>query len=102
METNKAQMKQMKEWLKAEAIELRKLKNAIKIEARAGHIGAAGTLQSNLFCKKDEYRHKHIAYSMAKGKTYEQIESSVIYGHEPRMKLIQSYLDDLCESEAIA
>lgn len=99
MEANKTEMKKMKQWLKDEAIRLRELKSEIKAEARAGHIGKAGSLQYDLYLDRLTYRWNHIAYSMAKGKTYEQIESHTKDGNTPNMNWIYDQLENLCEPE---
>ncbi len=49
--------------------------------------------QYNLDALKGDYRSLHIAYSLLKGNSYEEIERTVKEGNEPNWKDINSYLD---------
>ena len=49
------------------------------------------------YSSESERRHKHIAYSMLKGKEYEQIEPYVRPGNEPSMKLVEQYMEEYSE-----
>jgi hypothetical protein len=51
------------------------------------------TLQYLLLKKKRLCRHKHIAYSMMKGHTYEQIEPKCRADNKPDQDLIQEFID---------
>lgn len=48
------------------------------------------------------YRHYHIAYSLLKGKTYDQIEKKCHEDNQPDMALIQeirnAYIENVCVS----
>lgn len=65
-------LKELKEELKTIAKNIRKLKEDIKAGQKARTY--MGMSQSMLLRMKSEYRHKHIAYSLIRGKTMEQIE----------------------------
>ncbi len=43
---------------------------------------------------KNEYRHKHIAYCLSKGRLYKEIENSVREGNEPSKFLVEKYLKE--------
>jgi len=43
---------------------------------------------------KYEFRHQHIAYCLARGKTYEQIEQKVREGNEPNQDYIEQLLSE--------
>lgn len=65
-------MKTIKSELKTLALELRELKNKINNGMRAGeHMWRE---QNKLPEQKHEFRHKHIAYCLLRGRTIEQIE----------------------------
>ena len=42
-----------------------------------------------------QYRHRHIAYCLKKGRTYEQIERVVQKGNEPSWNLIRSFQHEI-------
>ena len=69
-----SKIKELKNWLKTEAITLRELKRSIAEIQRAKGSGAAAREQGSLISKKQNYRHHHIAYCELRGKTREQIE----------------------------
>lgn len=48
---------------------------------------------NNNFKLKHEFRHNHIVISMARGKTYEQIENKVREGNEPSWSFIKTLKD---------
>ena len=52
-------------------------------------------IRSELESFQFQFRHKHIAYCLARGKTYEQIERTVREGNEPNQRLIQAVLEGL-------
>ena len=79
--------------LKQAALELRATKADIKATQKEHGSGAACTQQYTILKMKRSYRHKHIAYSMMRGKTYEQIEPKCREGNEPDHKLIQEIID---------
>lgn len=41
-----------------------------------------------------EYRHRHIAYSLARGRTYFEVEHSVREGNDPDFKVVAIHLED--------
>lgn len=58
--------------------------------------------QSALEAKTMMYRHFHIAYSMARGKTYEQIENKVREGNEPSWSAIEHWTEKYIFEEETA
>ena len=80
-------MIELKNILKDEAAKLRELKASIKTTQKAG--GIAGGMQWDLQKGRAWYRHRHIAYSLLKGKTYDQIENNCREGNEPDWSLIE-------------
>jgi len=66
------EFQKLKTWLKITGEELRDLRNALKNTQRSGQY--AGRYIRDLILLQKEYRTKHIAYSMARGKKYEEIE----------------------------
>lgn len=85
-------IKVLKQELKQFALELHNDKADLKKTQR--ETGYAGNLQFSLHVKKREYRHKHISYSMMRGRTYEQIEQKCAENNKPDMALIQRILDE--------
>jgi len=67
-------LKELKEELKTIAGNIRKLKADTKASQKAKIY--VGLSQSMLLRMKRDYRHKHVAYSLLRGKTMEQIEKS--------------------------
>lgn len=55
---------------------------------------------NNVSSLKYKFRHKHIIYSMARGKTYEQIEQKVRKGNEPDWFTIEKLKEDYGFDEA--
>lgn len=71
-------IQKMKAELKALALNIRLTRAAGKDYQRSG--GAVNKFPKDskpLYQSVPEFRHKHIAYCLARGKTYEQIESKV-------------------------
>lgn len=46
-----------------------------------------------------DFRHKHIAYCLARGRAYEQIENKVKESNEPDWTAINHYLEKLKTAE---
>lgn len=70
-QTRKEKMMEMKEWLKSAAKEIRALKKEFKQEQRDRK--SIGPTYSRLIRLQWDYRAKHIAYSLARGRTMDQI-----------------------------
>lgn len=89
---------------KVRAAEIRADKATIKKTQRENGSGSAADLQWFILKKKRDYRHVHIAYSMLRGKTYEQIEPKCRKGNEPDQELIREIIDactkDVCAGQA--
>ncbi len=100
-----------KKWLKEQAIKIKETKNNLKetqrenlpyidfhleyCEEHVEHDKWATRLYNLEHDKKNakrKFRYKHIACSLFRGKTLEQIEQPK-HGNEPNMKTINSYLD---------
>ncbi len=73
MNTNRIKMSEAKELIKKLAIEIKETKKEIKKREKERQY--AGAWQSSLIREKSQYRELLIAYSLAKGRTLEQIES---------------------------
>ena len=82
-------MKQLKQELKSLSAEIRSLKSNRK-SLPNGYVPGLASAQWT-------YRHKHIAYCLLRGKTYEQIESKVREGNEPNQNLITKYIEQYKE-----
>ena len=79
----------VKNVLKVEAKELSALKIEIKETMRSGKY--AGKLQWQLSLKKSEWRHKHIAYCLLRGRTIDEIESYCHDDNKPNIQLVEKY-----------
>jgi len=91
MNTIKETIAIVKEELKAKAKKLSALKIEIKETMRSGKY--AGRLQSALIDDVCEWRHKHIAYCMIKGRTLEEIESNCHDDNKPNLDVVQMYIN---------
>lgn len=87
MKTEFTNMKEMKEALKHVANELKLMKTK---EYRREHQYLGGQYRERIIA--NEYRLVHIAYSLMKGKTYEQIEQKCRENNEPDLDIINSVL----------
>ena len=92
METIK-DFRTLKQELKQLASELRDDKLDIKKTQKENGSGSASLQQYQILKKKRTYRNKHIAYSLMRGRTYEQIEPKCREGNGPDHKLIQEIID---------
>lgn len=82
---------EMKRTIKQEAREIKELRKAFKQLQRTNQ--STWREQSQLEGKTVAYRHLHIAYSMVKGKSYEQIEKKVKEGNEPSWEAIAHWTE---------
>ena len=78
--------------LKALAQDIRELKHTIKEAQR--NAGGAWKYQYKLPGLKSDFRHKHIAYCLARGKSYEQIENKTREGNEPNFDYIEKLVKE--------
>lgn len=90
-------IKNLKEEQKSLALEIKNNKNNIKEKQRSGNY--AGNQQYTLLKQKQEYRHKHIAYCMLRGRSYEQIENKCRKGNEPNFDIIKRYMDEYSKKD---
>ena len=74
-EVSRERYLEIKEELKKEALELRKLKLDFKDCQRGIHKGPRVS-ESDVYRAKYNWRYKHIAYCILKGKSYEEIENA--------------------------
>ena len=83
----------IKEMLKSEAKELRVLKDEIKSAMRDGSICTAPNwnFQSKLETLRYDWRHKHIAYCLIKGRSIEEIEPYCSKDNPRNDNLIEKY-----------
>jgi len=86
----------LKKELKIKAAEIRKTKIQIKELQKSRDY--AGKLQYSLLHLKRDYRHKHIAYSMLRGRTYEQIEPKCHENNKPNMDFVKEIMDEYSEN----
>ena len=88
--------RELKNILKQKAVDLHELKHDIKeTQINNGSASAAG-LQYELYKDKAWYRHRHIAYSMLRGRKYEEIERTC---HEdPDWTLIEEVKREYAEA----
>lgn len=92
----------LKEQLKQSAEELRSDKDTIKKMQKGEVKGDPSTLQYKLVGKRRTHRHKHIAYSMMRGRTYEQVEPKCAEGNEPNMDLVRRIMDEYSKEDVRA
>jgi len=82
--------KKMKQYLKDLSTKIRKIKDELKNYQRKNN-GYGGKFYKELFKLKYEFRHQHIAYCLARGRKYENIEEPR-EGNGPNFDLIQEYV----------
>ena len=83
---------ELKQWLKDNAKELTKLKLELKNYQR-NHGGSGSTYHYEVDKLRHEWRHKHIAYCIMRGRTYEQIENPSS-DNPANTTLIQRYIEE--------
>ena len=95
MKTIKEQLALVKEILKVEAKELTTDKVNVKNSQRSGNwsksLGQYGLQQ-----KRQEWRHKFIAYCELRGRTLDEIEGNCREGNEPDRQTIEAYKQQFC------
>lgn len=99
-EIRKQKYIQCKQWFKDNSIKIRKLKESFR-KSQTLNNWEVGIELYNL---RREFRHRHIAWSITKGKTRDQIEEPSKY-NRPSELMIQNYLDEyvkeLCPNEIV-
>ena len=58
-------------------------------------------IESDIKKAKYEFRHQHIAYCLARGRSYEQIESKVRENNEPNQEYIRELLESYPALQAV-
>ena len=92
-------IKEFKEEQKQGAKEIRELRLKMK-DAQRGKISWKREYDQWEVCKKSqEWRHRHIAYCMLRGKEYAQIEPKVRDGNEPDMVLVDRIMSNYSPPE---
>jgi len=89
-EDRKKRFSNIKNEIKKEAKELRALKLDLKDCQRGTHKGA-GVSQGDVANAKWEWRHKHIAYCILRGRSYEEVENYVREENAADRTLIEKY-----------
>jgi len=87
----------LREELKAKAVEIRLTKIRIKELQKSGAF--AGNLQYSLISLKKDFRHRHIAASLMRGRSYEQIEPKCRENNKPNMDLIKEIMDEYAKED---
>lgn len=82
----KKTVKDLKEELKKLAVEIRELKSHRPLSNRSDW--SLWCLDAEIRSKSRETRHKHIAYCLIRGRTYEQIEQKCREDNNPDFKLV--------------
>ena len=98
-----SKIKNLKNYLKEQAVEIRKVKSELK-EYQNAHNSDGGIFAVSKKLSKN-YRVHHIAYCLLRGKTYEQIERKCGEDNKLNMSLVQEikeiknvYTEDVCIS----
>ena len=88
----KNKLQELKIELKSLAVKIRELKKQMKAYQRENG-GCHGVIGYMLYMLQREYRHKHIAYCLLRGRTMEQIEKKNRYGNAPDQKQIKILME---------
>lgn len=86
-------MKTIKENLKAQATQIRALKDAINSGMRAGKY--VWREQGDLLSATRKFRYEHVAYCLLRGRTYEQIENKVKPENEIDMYRVKQIMETM-------
>lgn len=92
-------IKEFKEEQKQGAEELRQYRYDVKKAQREKRFGYNDPSPWDLFKKSREWRHKHIAYCMLRGREYHEIESKVRDGNEPDMGEVKRIMSNYSPPE---
>ncbi|MDD5649795.1 MAG: hypothetical protein PHF86_05145 [Candidatus Nanoarchaeia archaeon] len=91
----------LKNYLKEQAAIIRTLTAELKLYQKSNSGADGGYFKQLKYLAKD-YRLHHIAYSLLKGKTYEQIEKCCAENNKPDMAKVQeiknAYTENVCVS----
>lgn len=91
----------LKYYLKQQTVVIRNITAELKLfqKENCGYDGGRFSILRHL---AKDYRHHHIAYSLLKGRTYEQIERNCAESNKPDMQLVQeikdAHTEDVCVS----
>ena len=95
------ELKQLKEELKLEAEEIRVTRRAYKQAQRDGDYNKIIRYLRSLEYSCSDYRHKHIAYCMARGTLYEMIERKTDIAGPPDWQRINSLIKEVQHGEDV-
>lgn len=87
----------LKDELKSDAAAIKK--NNLETKRLQKNGECAGHLQSSRITLKKDFRHKHIAASMLRGKTYKQIEPKCAENNRPNMSRIKEIMDEYAKED---
>jgi hypothetical protein len=91
------EIKNAKEWRKiSQDLNLEECQKAWKVFKEKGK-----GFKGNLCQIKYDYRYLHVAYSLFKGRTYEQVESKVREGNEINLSRVNKIMNDYIEKYSI-
>ena len=94
----KSRLKEIKEMLKKEAKEIRTLRHDCKDTQRGIKEGKL-VYQEDVASASWKWRHKHIAYCMIRGRSYEEIERKCHEGNEPSFQLVEKYKEEFLNAK---
>ena len=94
--TKKEKRLEVKEGLKKLAVEIRTAKATVRRMQKEGHDNCSEfwNAEGDKYKKRIEFRHKHIAYCLLKGRTLEQIEQHNRLDNKPNRRLIGKYFEE--------
>lgn len=95
----KSTIKEFKQEQKQGAEEIREYRLEVKKAQRDRRFGRSDPDPWSLYTKSQKWRHRHIAYCMLRGKTYEEIEPKVRDDNEPDMGLVESIMSNYSPPE---
>jgi len=89
----KIRVKEIKEDLKKEAKEIRTLRHDCKNTQRGIREGKS-VYQDEVVIASWKWRHKHLAYCMLKGRSYEEIERKCREDNKPNFRMVEKYKEE--------
>ncbi len=95
--------KQLKQYLKETAATIRTTKHCVKNHQRK-HNGShpwQGECGESIRKLQYEYRHHLIAYSILRGRTYEQVENKCAEDNSPNMDYVQRIMTEHAENVCV-
>lgn len=90
----KNRIRKVKEELKEDAKNIKSLRRDCKSSQRGDNKGPY-VYQDQVHSASYEWRHKHLAYCMLRGRTYEEIERTCREDNKPYQRLIEKYKNEI-------